>query len=396
LVIEVDIFCISENLYSIDVCISSDSPNEDEYSMRTCPKCGRANQPTRKYCIRCGGLLLSIEQKPKTISSPTETHVAPEPSVKDVKPPISSMSEARVTTNDEWVKPSQVSRERIRTAEGSLKPKSEMEKAKEAFARADQVGIQETGEGIIETRMLRASEVQELMGELETQRETATIPPSTPPPGTVTHPTAAPPTPPPSAPAPAVSQNTVPEQPIPVSKPEPQPGAPPLKPSMPDIVAKAPSAIIPPAKPAAKPTVSSIPGIQSILSSLPDPAYRQDPQIIGIINDLKNLHTELAQFDSDLETVRTRLESEVQDYWNVAEVKRIQFESIEEQLRLAKQEWNDFTKVYQQAEKRMKNEISSREKRIKDIQKRIEKIEGSVDRRVKDLDKEKEKRALSS
>jgi predicted nucleic acid-binding Zn-ribbon protein len=147
--------------------------------------------------------------------------------------------------------------------------------------------------------------------------------------------------------------------------------------------------------PAAKPTPSSIPEIGSILSTLPDPAYRQDPQIIGIVNDLTNLHTEMAQFNSDLDAVRGRLESEVRDYWNVAEVKRIHFESIEEQLRLAKQEWNDSTKVYQQAEKRMKNEISSREKRIKDIQKRIQKTEGTIGKRVKDLDREKEKQALS-
>ena len=77
-------------------------------------------------------------------------------------------------------------------------------------------------------------------------------------------------------------------------------------------------------------------------------------------------------------------------------VKRIQFESLEEQLRLAKQEWNDATKVYQQSSKRMKNEVSSREKRIKDIKKRIEKAEGNVGKRVKDLDREKDKKALSS
>jgi predicted nucleic acid-binding Zn-ribbon protein len=113
------------------------------------------------------------------------------------------------------------------------------------------------------------------------------------------------------------------------------------------------------------------------------------------VNDLKNLHTELAQFNSDLDTVRVRLESEVQDYWNVAEVKRIHFESLEEQLRLAKQEWNDATKVYQNANKRMKTELSSREKRIKDIRKRIEKAESNIEKRVKDLDREKEKMALS-
>jgi len=148
-------------------------------------------------------------------------------------------------------------------------------------------------------------------------------------------------------------------------------------------------------QPAAKPSMAAIPDIESILSTLPDRAYRQDPQIQGIVNDLTNLHTELAQFNSDLDSVRSRLESEVRDYWNVAEVKRIHFESIEEQLRLSKQEWNDSTKVYQQAAKRMSNELSSREKRIKDIEKRIKKAGDGIGKRVKDLDREKAKRALT-
>jgi hypothetical protein len=341
---------------------------------------------------------LSVEKKPQTISSP-EPAATPVPEVKEVPPPVSPTNEARVTTNDEWVKPSQVSPDRVRTADGTTKPKSEFEKAKEAFARADQVGIEEEGEGIIETRMLRASEVQELMGELETQRA---APPSTPPP-TTPPPTAAPSAPPASGPPPSGPPGSVPgaltpavePPPEKVAIPEPKLAAPPPKPSIPDISSKVPSTVTPPVKPAAKPTVSSIPEIATILSSLPDPAYRQDPQIIGIVNDLKNLHTELAQFNSDLDTVRVRLESEVQDYWNVAEVKRIQFESIEEQLRLSKQEWNDSTKVYQQAAKRMSNELSSREKRIKDIEKRIKKTGDSIGKRVKDLDKEKAKRAQS-
>lgn len=381
-----------------------DSLNGDECSMRNCPKCGRANQPTRKYCIRCGGLLLSVEQKPKTISSPTETHVAPEPVVKEVQPPASSTSEARVTTNDEWVKPSQVSRDRVRTADGTLKPKSELEKAKEAFARADKVGIEETGEGIIETRMLRASEVQELMGELESQRQTSVAPPpsapATPPPSTMQVPPASPPPqsapsrtepikPEPSAPV----QETTKPPPEMIITPEPKPASPPQKPPMPDFSARAPSTAAPSAKPVATPTKTSIPEIQSILSSVTDPEYLQDSQIKETVNDLTNLHTEMTQFNSDLDAVRSRLQSEVRDYWNVAEVKRIHFESIEEELRLAKQEWNDSIKVYQQAEKRMKNEVSSREKRIKDIEKRIEKTEGNIEKRVKELDKEKEKLA---
>ncbi len=66
------------------------------------------------------------------------------------------------TTEDEWVKPSEVSKDRVRTA-GSSKQKSELEKAREAFARAEEAGIDETGTGVIETRMLRASEVKELL-----------------------------------------------------------------------------------------------------------------------------------------------------------------------------------------------------------------------------------------
>ncbi|MHA2386177.1 MAG: hypothetical protein ACXAEE_08210 [Candidatus Thorarchaeota archaeon] len=66
------------------------------------------------------------------------------------------------TTEDQWVKPSEVSRDRVRTASGGSR-KTELEKAQEAFARAEDVGIDEEGTGVIETRMLRASEVRELL-----------------------------------------------------------------------------------------------------------------------------------------------------------------------------------------------------------------------------------------
>ncbi len=371
--------------------------------MRTCPKCGRANQPTRKYCIRCGGNLLSVEQKPKTISSPTVAPVTPEPEVKEVQPVASTSSEARVTTNDEWVKPSQVSPDRVRTGDGTTKPMSEFEKAKEIFAKADSADIEDTDGDIIEPRMLRASEVQELMGEMESQREVSAASSSAPPPAAATPPPTASHTPPAASPPPAAQPSTAPAKPEPSApaapaprvETAPTPATPPPKPRIPDIPTKAPKTAPPPAQPAAKPSMASIPGIESVLSTLPDRAYRQDPQIMGIVNDLTNLHTEMAQFKSDLDSVRSRLESEVRDYWNVAEVKRIHFESIEEQLRLAKQEWNDSTKVYQQTAKRMSNELSSREKRIKDLEKRIKKTGDSIGKRAKDLDKEKAKRAVS-
>ncbi len=121
--------------------------------LRTCDKCGKANQPTRKYCIRCGGSLLK-----KTKPAPATAVPAPA-----VETPVTPQPTAPTTTEDQWVKPSEVSRDRVRVA-GGTKQLSELEKARAAFAKAETVGIDEPeGSGIIETRMLRASEVRELL-----------------------------------------------------------------------------------------------------------------------------------------------------------------------------------------------------------------------------------------
>ena len=373
--------------------------------MRTCPKCGRQNQPTRKYCTRCGALLLSVEAKPKTISSPSESHATSEPQSPESPPPTPSTSEARVTTNDEWVKPSQVSRDRIRSGAGTTKPKSEMEKAKEAFAKADKVGIEEEGEGIIETRMLRASEVQELMGDLEQQKTVAEPQQITPPPASPapTSPLSGTAGPPPGA-APSVQPSGTP------GPPKAAPQAPPVQHSKPTLMEKpvgmapspgpkptmsAPSAAQPPTPKRDVPSKARIPKVDALMSEIADSEFLKDTIIRDSFNDLTNQYTELVQFKTDLDSVSTRMESEVQDYWNLAEVKRINFESLEEQTRLAKQEWSDSSKVYQTAKKRLDNETSSREKRIKDLDKRIEKTEDSIRKRIKELEKEKEKRESS-
>ena len=124
--------------------------------MRTCDKCGKANQPTRKFCIRCGGSLI---KKSKPTPAPTPAPEAPAP----VEPTVIPQPTAPSTTDNQWVKPSEVSRDRVRVA-GGTKQKSELEKARDAFAKAESVGIDEPeGSGIIETRMLRASEVRELL-----------------------------------------------------------------------------------------------------------------------------------------------------------------------------------------------------------------------------------------
>ena len=122
------------------------------------------NQPTRKFCIRCGTSLIRV-QKPEPVKAPLPTAEAPPKSeaVAGSSEAAAKSESAAPATEDQWVKPSEVARDRVRTAAGSGKGKSEFEKAKEAFARAETVGIDEEGTGVIETRMLRASEVKELL-----------------------------------------------------------------------------------------------------------------------------------------------------------------------------------------------------------------------------------------
>ncbi len=136
--------------------------------LRTCDKCGKANQPTRKFCIRCGGSLLKKSKPVAPVApapvAPVETPAAPQPTVS-------------TKTDDQWVKPSEVSRDRVRVA-GGTKQLSELDKARAAFAKAESVGIDEPeGSGVIETRMLRASEVKELLegpGMMDTGEEVPT------------------------------------------------------------------------------------------------------------------------------------------------------------------------------------------------------------------------------
>jgi predicted nucleic acid-binding Zn-ribbon protein len=133
--------------------------------VRTCEKCGKVNQPTRKFCIRCGASLLKAP-KPEPDKAPLPTAEAQQKSrviVSEDTPGVKPAEEPKSTAQDKWVKPSEVAKDRVRHTEGSGRAKSELEKAKEAFARAETVGIDEEGTGVIETRMLRASEVKELL-----------------------------------------------------------------------------------------------------------------------------------------------------------------------------------------------------------------------------------------
>lgn len=381
--------------------------------MKTCVSCGKANNPTRKYCTRCGKLLIIVkDEKPTPIPEV-------KPTVRASKDEYVRSDTVKATTDDVWVRPSQVSRDRVRSSSSSS-GKSEFEKAKEVFARAEGVGFEEaTGSGVVEPRMLRASEVRELMGEgAVISQEPA--PPTQPAPRVATPAPAAPTTIPTPAPAhppanPAPAQVT--PSPSPVSQPTPSP--PPASaastiPIMPTTnrsaptVAPAPSAEIPPAAPVITPpksitpapTMASassikldarVPEIEEILSQVTEPEDLHDSKIKDLVASLTTQHAELRKVKEDLTNVSARLDEFVRSCMNDSEVKRIHYESLCEQERYAKQEYESSKKEYERVDKRRKKEVSLLEDKVKNVEKNISKSEDSVKKRIEELDKVREK-----
>ena len=387
--------------------------------MRKCPKCGRNNNPTRKYCTRCGASLLkgAVEETPEEKTAVPEA----EP-VTTAETPQRPEAQPETTTADRGsVRPSQVQKDRVRPVERHIE-KTEFEKAQETFERADGFGIEEGDSGIVETRMLRASEVRELLDNMAELAETDT--PQTPDMIQQSDPSQLGATEPIAPPMPTTqdleegilgSKSTL------IDRPEPPPPAaplpePPIEPAAqvgfapispvesppPEAVTPKPAPettpppVIPePAMAAAvsPPTDDAVPEVEALVAKIHDPEYFADGSISKGLVDLRHLHVEMKQVEAELEGVRTRQETEVLNYRNTVEVKRIRQESLQEEARHAKDEWNDAEKELRRAEDRKKKEISSREKRIEKIQKNISKSESDIEKRVRALNKEKEKRA---
>ena len=76
-----------------------------------------------------------------------------------------------IERQDECVRPSQIVRDRIIVTKYT-RVASELEKARRAFARADAIGIKKETAGIVETRMVRASEIPELMRKARERKKT--------------------------------------------------------------------------------------------------------------------------------------------------------------------------------------------------------------------------------
>ena len=151
---------------------------------------------TRKYCMNCGASLLTYGRKQESTKKYSVLHdsriiTRRPPTIRREPEDTKPWDSFEISTDDNFVKPSEIAKDRIRHLRTPRTADSELEKARLAFERADAVGIDESGTGVIETRMLRASEVRELLGDwgpTEEQIESSTIVDSSPQPPSHLHP----------------------------------------------------------------------------------------------------------------------------------------------------------------------------------------------------------------
>ncbi len=134
-----------------------------------------------------------------------------------------------------------------------------------------------------------------------------------------------------------------------------------------------------------------IPEMDAIRACIAQPEDLLDSRIKDGITELTSLHRERQQVLADQVTIGSQLDARVRESQNKAEIKRLHYESINDQMRLAKQEWDDAREELDKAENRKKRELSALDDRVKNIQKRVEKAEGAVKKRVGELNKVREK-----
>jgi DNA repair exonuclease SbcCD ATPase subunit len=373
--------------------------------LRTCPKCGRANAVTRKYCVRCGNsLVLSAE-------SVESTH-AEAPNRKEAAEPISSNGpEVRQVSANEgmrYVRPSEIDRDRMRTAERHVE-KTEFEKAREAFARSE-----ETDE-----RLLRASELRDLQSEIHRAAEVRPaqsgpsrpqgLPVQQPPPSSV-------PSLKESPQGQYVHEKDVEKQILRGAKEAestlktanpsgtelptlpmgaPPAGSPPSASSSTEARGMSPGAN--PAEPApftpgSRPAPAAPAAVAPSATLKPSPNSIVDSRVRQLEADIKALAAEKEQLENELVSVQSRLHEEVERLRIETEAKRTRAEATERDFRFAKKEYGDTKKEFEKTEKRQKKEISDAEKRIDAAEKRMKRARDAREKRLRELEKERVKR----
>ncbi len=298
--------------------------------MRTCAKCGKANDVIRKHCVRCGASLLdtAVDSKPKPSEYVRKLgRVVPE-AIDD-------------SDEEQLVRPSEVSSDQLETEEVvSPEPvQVDHEEGKEVVKRIlERVKAAETRTMSEEASSQPETDVEVL--EEERPEEMA---------------------------EPMIPEELAAESEIPDAEP----------------------ATPPPEEMRAQEPVSVAPAL-TVSAAVDD--HIRDEKIRKLESDIKVYNIEREQLQSELDKLRSRLDKEVERYRTIAETKRTRAESIERELSLAKNEYNDANKEYKNAENGRKKELSNAEKRIRDVDKRVKKAHDARDKRIRDLEKERLKR----
>jgi len=353
---------------------------------------------TRKYCTRCGASLLKVAEEPKpkpSVSIPEVGRVVTGASMKKEEPSeeVPSVEEPGVSDEERIVRPSEVSVDRVRTAERHME-KTEFEKAQETFADSEKLDPEE--------RMLRASELQGLEEEveeatisagvgdefesepessehkegkevvkqiLERVRAAEALTKGEEEPTVAEADIAAPP-----EELEEVDSSILYEEPVIESEVE-------------ESYAEEPA----PPPPVAKPVEEHIPVSPTKIPTAVDDITK-DEKIRTYESDIKAYGIEKQQLQSEYDKMLARLDEEVERYRTTAETKRIRAEGIERELKLAKKEFEDANKEHKNVENRRKKELSDAEKRIHDVEKRMKKTQDAKEKRIQEIEKERRKR----
>ncbi len=334
---------------------------QERFEIKTCTKCGKANDVMRKYCTRCGTLLVTTGEasKPEPVEEPEEAPVVKPSTFTDDEPLVRPSERA-----SEYAKPAEV---HTKPQERPAPPKSEtmdydkgrevvkdiLEKVKaaEARSRAEEVAapvspdieseVEEISEAEEESEVFEEIEIEEVE-EVEEEEE-----------------------------EPELEEEVIEEEEY-YEEPEPSPSE--------EVVIEKPAPVTP-FSAIAKPSVSTAADEIS-----------KDEKIRTIDSDIKTYKIEHGQLQSEMDKMRSRLDEEVERYLVVAETKRARADSLERELKLAKKEYDDANKEYKNVDNRRKKELSNAEKRISDVDKRIKKAEDAKEKRIRDLEKERLKR----
>jgi len=334
--------------------------------MKNCPKCGLANDVMRKYCRRCGAPLIQAEEeaKPEPIDE-LEELITPPSSVSNDVPLVRPTERVILDEEAPLVRPSEVASEQKEMESTEPEPYSQIEEPPSSEV-SDVEDVEENVPEISEMDHERGKEVvadilqrvqaaeDRQKAEMDAESTESDIEP------------------PPPEPL---------EEEAPLSYDEPELE---IKEEEPPVIEapemQEPSIVVErPSEPATlKPSIKD--------------EIAGDAKIRSLESDIKAYNLELQQLHSEFDTLRTHLNEEVARYQNAAEVKRIRVESIERELDLAKKEYKDADKEYNNVENRRKKELSNAEKRIQEIEKKVKKAEESKEKRIQDIEKEFRKR----